>query len=56
MTIPWIIAGPRVVRRGPAHASRCGPSTRRVTVLSLLSVPVPVSATGKLVSEAFEAQ
>ncbi len=55
MTIPWIIAGPRVVPRGaltrPVRTVDTAP-----TVLSLLGLPPPANATGKLVSEAFEAQ
>ena len=54
-TIPWIIAGPRVVRRGPLTRAVRTVDTA-ATVLSMLGVPVPVSATGKPVSEAFEAQ
>jgi predicted AlkP superfamily pyrophosphatase or phosphodiesterase len=55
MTIPWIIAGPRVAHHGPLTRAVRTVDTA-LTVLSLLSVPAPVGATGKLVSEAFEAQ
>ena len=54
MTIPWIITGPRVVHRGPLTRPVRTVDTA-LTLLSLLSVPAPVGATGKLVSEAFEA-
>jgi predicted AlkP superfamily pyrophosphatase or phosphodiesterase len=53
-TIPWIIAGPRVVRRGPLARTVRTVDTAP-TVLSLLGVPGPANATGRLVSEAFEA-
>jgi predicted AlkP superfamily pyrophosphatase or phosphodiesterase len=52
-TIPWIVAGPRVVRRGPL--------TRLVrildtapTVLNLLGLPPPRDAVGRMISEPFE--
>lgn len=55
MTIPWIIAGPRVVHRGPlTRLVRTVDTTP--TVLNLLGLPVSSNCTGKLVSEAFEPQ
>lgn len=55
MTIPWIIAGPRVRHRGaltrPVHTVDTA-----ITALSLLGVPAPSGATGKLVDEAFGIQ
>jgi predicted AlkP superfamily pyrophosphatase or phosphodiesterase len=55
MTIPWIIAGPRVVRRGALTRAVRTVDTA-ATILSLLGVPIPAAASGKPVSEAFEAQ
>jgi arylsulfatase A-like enzyme len=55
MTIPWIIAGPRVLHRGLLTQPVRTMDTA-LTVLNLLGIPAPASATGKLVSEAFEAQ
>ena len=53
MTIPWIIAGPSVVHRGPL-----GRPVRTVdtapTVLGLLGLAPPPGCAGRLVSEAFE--
>jgi arylsulfatase A-like enzyme len=55
MTIPWIIAGPRVVHRGLLTQPVRTMDTA-LTTLNLLGIPAPASATGKLVSEAFAAQ
>lgn len=55
MTIPWIIAGPRVVHRGPLTRPVRTVDTA-LTVLDLLGVPAPPNVTGKRVSEPFEAQ
>jgi predicted AlkP superfamily pyrophosphatase or phosphodiesterase len=55
MTIPWIIAGPRVVHRGPLSRPVRTLDTA-LTVLSLLGVAAPANATGKAVTEPFEAQ
>ncbi len=55
MTIPWIIAGPRVTRRG-ALTRPVRTVDTALTVLSLLGVPAPPNTAGKLVSEPFEAQ
>jgi hypothetical protein len=55
MTIPWIIVGPRVAQRGPLTRPVRTVDTA-VTALSLLGIPAPANASGKLVSEAFEAQ
>jgi len=55
MTIPWIIAGPRVVHRGPLNRAVRTVDTAP-TVLSLLGIPSPPNCAGKLVSEAFEPQ
>jgi predicted AlkP superfamily pyrophosphatase or phosphodiesterase len=55
MTIPWIIAGPRVVHRGlltrPVRTVDTAP-----TILSLLGIAPPPNCVGKFVSEAFEPQ
>jgi predicted AlkP superfamily pyrophosphatase or phosphodiesterase len=53
MTIPWIVAGPGVVRRGPLSRPVRTVDTA-ATVLSVLGLPVPSSLAGKVVSEAFE--
>lgn len=55
MTIPWIIAGPTVVHRGPLSRPVRTVDTAP-TVLSLLGIPPPPNCTGKLVSEAFAPQ
>ncbi len=55
MTIPWIIAGPRVVHRGVLSRPVRTVDTA-LTVLSVLSVTPPSHCTGKLVSEPFESQ
>jgi len=55
MTIPWIIAGPRVVHRGPLSRPVRTVDTA-LTVLNLLGVAPPANVTGKLVSEPFESQ
>lgn len=54
MLIPWIVAGPRVVRRGPLTRPVRTLDTAP-TALSVLGVPQPVGMTGKAVSEPFEA-
>ena len=55
MTIPWIVAGPKLPRRGvltrPIRTVDTAP-----TILSLLGIPAPSNCAGKLVSEAFEPQ
>ena len=55
MTIPWIIAGPRAVHRGPLRRPVRTVDTAP-TVLGLLGLAPPPNCTGKLVSEAFEPQ
>jgi len=55
MTIPWIIAGPRVVHRGLLNRPVRTVDTA-LTVLSVLGVTPPSNCTGKLVSEPFEPQ
>ena len=55
MTIPWIIAGPRIVRRGPLSRLVRTVDTAP-TVLGLLGLEPPPKLAGKLVSEAFEPQ
>jgi phosphopentomutase len=55
MTIPWIIAGPRVLHRGLLTRSVRTVDTAP-TVLGLLGVAPPPKLAGKLVSEAFEPQ
>jgi predicted AlkP superfamily pyrophosphatase or phosphodiesterase len=55
MTIPWIVAGPRILHRGLLSRPVRTVDTA-ITALSLLGVAAPANAAGKLVSEAFEAQ
>jgi predicted AlkP superfamily pyrophosphatase or phosphodiesterase len=55
MTIPWIVAGPRVVRRGPLTRTVRTVDTA-LTILTLLGVPAPAKVSGRFVSEPFEAQ
>jgi arylsulfatase A-like enzyme len=53
MTVPWIIAGPKVLRRGPlARGVRAVDTTP--TSLGLLGVTPPPGLAGRPVSEAFE--
>jgi predicted AlkP superfamily pyrophosphatase or phosphodiesterase len=53
MTIPWIIVGPRVARRGLLTRPIRTVDTA-VTVLALLGVAPPRDATGHAISEPFE--
>lgn len=53
MTIPWIIAGPRVTHVGSLKRLVRTVDTAP-TVLSVLGLPPPPNCTGKVVSEAFE--
>jgi predicted AlkP superfamily pyrophosphatase or phosphodiesterase len=53
MTIPWIIAGPRVVHRGPLTRAIRVVDTA-ATVLGLLGLPPPRDAVGRMISEPFE--
>jgi len=55
MTIPWIIAGPRVVRHG-VLARKVRTEDTAATVLDLLGLPLPANIAGRPVSEAFEQQ
>jgi predicted AlkP superfamily pyrophosphatase or phosphodiesterase len=55
MTIPWIIAGPLAVHRGPLKRPVRTVDTAP-TVLGLLGLAPPSNCAGKLVSEAFEPQ
>ena len=55
MTIPWIIAGPRVVRRGPLTRPVRTIDTA-VTILHLLGIKPPSNATGSVVLEPFQPQ
>ncbi len=52
MTIPWIIAGPRVVHRGLLTRPVRTVDTA-LTALGLLGLPSPANATGKLVERSF---
>jgi predicted AlkP superfamily pyrophosphatase or phosphodiesterase len=54
MTIPWIVAGPRVERCG-LLAQPVRTIDTALTVLSLLGVPAPPNLAGKAVSEPFGA-
>lgn len=54
-TIPWVIAGPSVVHRGPLVRPIRVMDTAP-TVLGLLGVAAPARCVGKVVSEAFEPQ
>jgi predicted AlkP superfamily pyrophosphatase or phosphodiesterase len=53
MTIPWIAAGPRVLRPGPLTRAVRTLDTAP-TVLKLLGIPAPVGMGGKPVTEPFE--
>ena len=53
MTIPWIIAGPRVVHRGLLTRPVRIVDTA-ATVLGLLGLPPPRDAVGRMISEPFE--
>jgi len=55
MTIPWIVAGPRVVRRGPLTRSVRTIDTA-VTILHLLGITAPGNVTGSVVLEPFQPQ
>ena len=55
MTIPWIVAGPRVVRRGPLTRPVRTIDTA-LTILNVLGIQAPRDATGSVVSEIFEPQ
>jgi predicted AlkP superfamily pyrophosphatase or phosphodiesterase len=55
MTIPWIVAGPSVVSRGPLSRSVRTVDTAP-TILGLLGLPAPSGCAGKVVSEAFAPQ
>jgi arylsulfatase A-like enzyme len=55
MTIPWIVAGPRVLHHGVLSRPVRTVDTA-ITALGVLGVAAPANAAGKLVSEAFEAQ
>jgi predicted AlkP superfamily pyrophosphatase or phosphodiesterase len=52
-TIPWIIAGPRVLRRGPITRNVRTTDTA-LTILAVLGITAPSNCTGKTVSEVFE--
>jgi phosphopentomutase len=55
MTIPWIVAGPRILHHGLLSRPVRTVDTA-ITALGVLGVAAPANAAGKLVSEAFEAQ
>ena len=55
MTIPWIVAGPRVVRRGPLTRPVRTIDTA-VTILHLLGITAPGNVTGSVVLEPFQPQ
>jgi predicted AlkP superfamily pyrophosphatase or phosphodiesterase len=54
LTIPWIIAGPRVLRRG-AISRNVRTTDTALTILAVLNIIAPSNCTGKSVSEIFEA-
>ena len=54
LTIPWIIAGPRVLRHG-AISRNVRTTDTALTILAVLNITAPSNCTGKLVSEIFEA-
>lgn len=56
MTIPWVIAGPRIVARGRELQFPVRITDTTVTALYLLGVSPPPGVTGKVVSEAFSLQ
>jgi len=53
ITIPWIIAGPRVRRRG-AISRNVRTTDTALTILAVLNITAPSNCTGKPVSEIFE--
>ena len=53
LTIPWIIAGPRVLRRG-AISRNVRTTDTALTILAVLNITAPSNCTGKPVSEIFE--
>jgi predicted AlkP superfamily pyrophosphatase or phosphodiesterase len=53
ITIPWIIAGPRVRRRG-AISRNVRTTDTALTILAVLNITAPSNCTGKPVSEVFE--
>ena len=54
LTIPWIIAGPRVLRRG-ALSRNVRTTDTAATILAVFGIAAPSNCTGKSVSEIFEA-
>src|SRR5262245_24870919 len=54
LTIPWIIAGPRVLRRG-AISRNVRTTDTAMTILAVLNITAPSNCTGKSVSEVFDA-
>jgi predicted AlkP superfamily pyrophosphatase or phosphodiesterase len=55
MTIPWIIAGPKVVRRGALTCSVRTVDTA-LTILHVLGIQAPGNVTGSVVVEPFQPQ
>jgi predicted AlkP superfamily pyrophosphatase or phosphodiesterase len=53
LTIPWIIAGPRVLRRG-AISRNVRTTDTAMTILAVLNITAPSNCTGKPVNEVFE--
>jgi predicted AlkP superfamily pyrophosphatase or phosphodiesterase len=54
LTIPWIIAGPRILRRG-AIARNVRTTDTALTILAVLNITAPSNCTGRTVSEIFDA-
>jgi len=53
LTIPWVIAGPRVLRRG-AISRNVRTTDTAMTILAVLNITAPSNCTGKSVNEVFE--
>ena len=52
MTIPWIVAGPKVAHRGELTA-RVKQTDTAATVLYVLGLSLPAGCAGEVVREAF---
>ena len=55
MTVPWIVAGPKVVRRGEMTA-RVKETDTAATALWVLGLSLPGACPGEVVREPFTAQ
>jgi predicted AlkP superfamily pyrophosphatase or phosphodiesterase len=53
LTIPWIIAGPRILHHG-AISRNVRTTDTAATILSVLGIATPTNCTGKLINEIFD--